>query len=178
MYVIIIIGDSMKKVVIGVLIGLFIIIAMFITISLLAYNEYGVTEFGNSSLVFADKNMEKYGYKSGDLIVATKENNDSIVKGNSILYYNNYEPKVAIEKGKVLEISSDSSQFYLDNNNSIAKKYVIGTSDSEKVYPVIGGILKFLETKVGYLLVIILPILVLFAYLIRRVTVELKEKKN
>lgn len=178
MYDIIKIGDNMKKIVIGVLIGLFFIVAAFVTINLLSYNDYGVAEFGNTSLVLADKKMEKYGYKNGDLIVATKENNDSIAKGNSIMYYNNYNPKVVIEKGNVLEVSSDNSQFYLDNNNSIAKKYVIGTTDSEKVYPVIGGVLNFLETKAGYLLVIILPILVLFAYLIRKVTVELKEKKK
>ena len=178
MCAILIIGDNMRKTIFRVLVVIFILIAIFVTANLLAYNDYEVAEFGNKSFVLADKNMEKYGYNKGDLIITTKANNDNIKIGDAILFYNNYESKVAIEKGTVTEISSNNQQYYLDTNISISKEYVLGTADSVKTVSKVGSILKVLETRVGYLLIILLPTLVLFAYLIRKIVVELKEEKK
>lgn len=166
----------MRKIIVRVLVGIFAIIAVFVTVNMLSYNDYEIAEFGNKSFVLGNKHLEKYGYKKTDLIIATKTDNIKI--DDSIMYYNNYESKTTIDEGKVTEISSNGKQYYLDSNTSVSDKYVLGTSDKVKVYPVVGGILEVLESRVGYLLIIVLPTLVLFAYLIRKITVELKEEKK
>lgn len=166
------------KIVCGVLVTIFVIIAIFVTINMLAFNDYEVAEFGNKSLIIANKHMEKYGYLNGDLIIATKKNNDSIKKGDSVLYYNNYESKTTIDEGRVQEVSSNGSQLYLDSEMSVSKNNVIGKSDDVKIVSTVGKVLNVLETRLGYLFIILLPTIALFAYLIRKVTVELKEDKK
>lgn len=168
----------MKKTIVRVLVVIFVIVAIFITANILSYNDYEVAEFGNKSLVLADKHLEKYGYKKGDLLVTTKVKSDNIKVGDSIMYYNNYQAKATIDEGKVTEISSNGKQFYLDSNTSVSDKYVLGNSDATKVYPVVGGVLEVLESRTGYLLIIIMPTLALFAYLIRKTMVEVKEEKK
>lgn len=176
------IGDNMKKVVCRVLVGIFACIAIFVTANLLAYNDYEVAEFGNKSFVLVDKHMVNFGYKEGQLLVITKSSSGSIKKDDIVLYYNVNATsvntnKVNIDQGKVEEVSDDGKHFYM-NGNSIADKYVLGSSSSIKTYPVIGGVLSVLESRVGYLLIILMPTLVLFAYLFRKIVVELKEEKK
>ncbi len=168
----------MKKVIVRVLVVIFILIALFVTANLLAYNDYEVAEFGNKSFVLADKHMEDYGYKNGDLVITTKVDPKEIGIGDAILFYNNYESKTTIDKGVVTEVSSNNKQFYLDTNISVSKDYVLGKINAEKAYAHVGSVLRVLETRVGYLLIILLPTLVLFAYLIRKIAVELKEEKK
>lgn len=174
----------MKKVVERVLVVIFILIAMFVTVNLLAYNDYEVAEFGNTSFVLADEHLQDFGYKKGDLVVISRANNDIVKSGDSVMYYDDKAPSAVINVGTVSEISEDGSEFYVVNSdskkdeNSVKKDRVLGNTDSVKVYSAIGGILQVLESRAGYLLIILLPTLVLFAYLIRKVVVELKEEEK
>lgn len=176
----------MKKIIVRVLVVIFVLIAAFVTANLFAYNDYEVAEFGKTSFVLADEHLQDFGYKKGDLLVVSRTNIDSVKSTESIVYYDDKTPTTVINVGTVSEISEDGSEFYVVNNdsekneNSVKKDRIIGTAESVKVYPTIGGVLQVLESRVGYLLIIILPTLVLFAYLIRKVVVELKEeeKKN
>jgi len=169
----------MKKIVARVLVVIFVLIAIFITANILAYNDYEVAEFGNKSWILADEHMKEYGYNKGDLIIADKSTIDDLKANDEILYYDIYAPTVTINKGKIVEISDDGSQYYMDNNiRSAAKRNVLGSVESLKVYPKVGGVLEVLENRTGYLVIIILPTLGLFAYLIRKITVELKEDKK
>lgn len=174
----------MKKVVARVLVVIFVLIAVFVTINLFAYNDYEVAEFGNTSFVLADEHLQEYGYNKGDLLVVSRSNVDNVEKAASVMYYDDKTPATVINVGAISEISEDGSELYVVNNNSeksensVKKDRVIGSVESVKVYPTIGGILQVLESRVGYLLIIILPTLALFAYLIRKVVVELKEEKK
>lgn len=176
----------MKKIVARVLVVIFVLIAVFVTGNLLAYNDYEVAEFGDKSLVLVDNYMVKDGYKKGDLLVTTRKSNDSIKVGDSIIFYNVDRKVITIDKGSIEEISDNGEQFFVSFLNmesekkttSVLKENVLGTSDSVKTYPVVGSILNVLEARTGYLLIILLPTLVLFAYLIRNVVVELKEDKK
>ena len=168
----------MKKIVFGIVVAAFVLFAVLITANMLSLNEYGVAEFGEKSLVISNDNMKQYGYKNSDLLVISKVANDDIKVGDTIIFYNNYEDEVSIEQSSISEISSNGKQFYLDSNNSISYGNVLGTKKTTKVYPTVGRVLKVLETSTGYLLIIVLPTLILFTYLIRKVTVELKEEKK
>lgn len=167
----------MRKVVFRVLVVIFVFVAIFITVNLLAYNDYEVAEFGNKSFVLADKHMESFGYNKGDLLVVTRSESGSINNGDVVLYYNVNTNNVTIDQGKVEEVSDDGKHFYM-NGNSVADEYVLGSSSSIKAYPVIGSVLSVLESRVGYLLIILMPTLALFAYLFRKIVVELKEDKK
>jgi len=178
----------MGKIVARILVVIFVLIALFVTVNLLAYNDYEVAEFGNTSLVIVDDHLKEYGYNNGDLLIVSRSNNDKIIVGDKIIYYvgESVNSSTAINVGAVSEISDDGSQFFIlkDDKNtlgdSVNKDRVLGSTDSTKVCPTLGGVLGVLESRAGYLLIILLPTVVIFAYLIRKVVVELKEdeKKN
>ncbi|MBQ6546451.1 MAG: hypothetical protein IJL74_00440 [Bacilli bacterium] len=171
----------MKKIVVRVLVGIFALVAILVTINLLAYNDYEVAEFGSKSFVLVDEHMQDYGYKKGDLLVTNKNTLENVKAGDEIIYYDIYTANVTVNKGSVVEISEDGSQLYLDNNlRSVARRNVLGTTEGAKTYSKIGGVLQVLESRVGYLLIILLPTLGIFAYLFRKIVVELKkeDKKN
>ena len=51
---------------------------------------------------------------------------------------------------------------------------LIGKCSDAKIYSKLGAILRVLESKFGYLLIVILPTLILFLYEIYRVIIEIK----
>ena len=61
----------MKKNLWHVCIILYVLLSVFITLCLLMYNEYNVTEFGNKILVMVE-NDTTGKFNKGDLIIVTK----------------------------------------------------------------------------------------------------------
>ena len=59
----------MKKVISNLIFIIYLIIAIFVTVCLLSYNDYKVTEFGDTSLIIvSDKKMQP-DYNKGDLVI-------------------------------------------------------------------------------------------------------------
>ena len=174
----------MGKIVARILVVIFVLIALFVTVNLLAYNDYEVAEFGNTSFVLVDDHLKEFGYDKGDLLVVSRANNDNVKNGDSVLYYDAKNISTEINVGSVSEISDDGSEFYVVNTdskkaeNSVKKDRVIGSTDSVKVVPTLGGVLEVLESRAGYLLIILLPTLVIFTYLIRKVVIEIREDEK
>lgn len=146
-----------------VLIILYVIV---LTSFLLCKNKYGYTQFGdytfdNVSLFDAknNKNLEK-----GDLLIV--KNSNDINKGDVVYYYAVYNENYIIKSGPVMEIKSDdySSLYTIDDNGPLS---VVGTRLLGKyanTYPHVGGILSVLESRLGFLFCVLLPIMIVFIY--------------
>ena len=63
----------MKKVVLNILFIVYVIIAIFVTICLLSYNDFKVTELGDYSLVIIDDKELSPEYEKGDLVIVNKD---------------------------------------------------------------------------------------------------------
>ena len=62
----------MKKVISNLIFIIYLIIAILITVCLLSYNDYKITEFGNTSLIIiSDKKMQP-DFNKGDLVIVEK----------------------------------------------------------------------------------------------------------
>ena len=57
-----------KKIVVGLFVSVFFIFAIIMAILLINYNDYGVSQFGNTSLILV-KDDTSANYKKGDLVV-------------------------------------------------------------------------------------------------------------
>ena len=82
---------------------------------------------------------------------------------------------------KILEketITKEESTFVVDGDHAVSSEYVIGTARTSKTYSKLGTILGILESRFGFLFMIIFPILILFIYEIYVVIKELKESRN
>lgn len=162
----------MKKKLWHVVIILYVLVAVFITLCLLMYNEYNVTEFGNKVLVMVE-NDSTNEFNKGDLIIVTK--NEDYDKDDSVFYYVSRDKNYFINYGMIEDENSDS---VVIQNDVIDKDYVIGVSKNVTVIPLVGSILSLLESKWGYLCVIILPILIAFLYEVYSIIRELKGKSK
>ena len=171
----------MKKVlkVIGIiLISIYAVVAITLTIFLLNYNKYNITEINNKSLIIVRDDELKPNFNKGDLVIVNKDANKDIKVGDKIFFYDNYKEVVSVNLGTVLEkevVTKNETTFIVDGDYAVSSEYVIGTSRTSKSYSKIGSILNILESRFGFLFMIIFPILILFIYEIYVVIKELKE---
>ena len=72
-------------------------------------------------------------------------------------------------------VNSKESTFTLNGDYLLSSEYFIGKLDTSKVYHNLGSVLNFLESRLGFLFLIIFPIFVLFIYEIFMVIEEIKK---
>ena len=144
-----------------------IVYVLGITSLILFRNEFGYTQFGDKTLITVDRDMvgEIPDSKNGDLYVVTNNHNYKI--GDKIYYYIVLNDQYAVRYGEVVKTrGSGSSALYFvkynDETNSVTSGKVIG--DSVKVYNKYGKTLSFLQGKIAFLFLVLLPIMIVFIY--------------
>ena len=154
----------MKKVVkiFGLLIvAVYMVVAVFLTVCLLNYNKYHITELGKKSLIIVSDDDLEPKYVKNDLVVVYKNNNEDIKSGDYVFFYNAYQNQVSVNLGKIIKSTRVNEKEYtytLEGNLEVSSQYVIGKSETSKAYSNMGLVLKVLESRLGFLLIIILPI--------------------
>ncbi|MGM9879248.1 MAG: hypothetical protein ACI31R_04415 [Bacilli bacterium] len=169
----------MRKIIFDIVVVVYIIITIFVTACLLSYNDYGVSTFGDTSFIIADRDF--VDLKKNDLIVVSKSSLDNIKKGDQVLYYKRNGKSAVVEVSKLKEVNKvteNESTYSLEDENRLSSDYVIGTLSSSKSFSILGNILNILESKWGYLLIIVFPIFLAFFYEIYAIMKELKSRKN
>ena len=169
----------MKKVVWNVFVIIYAAIAIFTTICLLSYNEHRVTELGDYSLIIIDSRDLEPNYNKGDLVVADKSYKIDI--GDEVFFYNTYSPNVEISVAKITEkqgTSYSDATYTVEGNKTIKAENVLGPTKQAKIIKKIGTILGILESKWGFLILIVFPSLIAFLYEITELFSELKDKKR
>lgn len=165
----------MKRALGNLVVIVYVIIAIAVTLCLLNYNEYSVTEFGNDTLILITDDSLEPDYLEGDLVVAKKENLDKIEVGDKIFFYNDKDIKLG-EVKQVNKYEEVSSTFILDGNHQVIEDDVIGSQENAKTYSKVGKVLSILESKWGFLFLIIFPSVLAFLHEIFQVVVELGNK--
>lgn len=169
----------MKKTISNILFIIYMVIAIFVTITLLSYNEFKVTEFGNYSLVIVTDNALSPDYNKGDLIIVNK--NDPIYTGRKAFFYDTYNEEIEIRLGTIEgaeKITSTETTYTLEGERKISGQYVLGPANTAEVIPKVGMILSVLQSKWGFLFLIVLPALLAFVNQIGVVYSGIKEAKK
>lgn len=161
----------MKKTLGSILVIIYVVVAIFTTICLLSYNEYKVTVFGDKTLVIIDKQNKDLKYNKGDLVIVNKEGYKESKVGDDIFFYGGNDIKVA----KILQkedYGDAGITFTIEGNYHIVEEDVIGTSNNIKVIGKVGGILSILQSKWGFLFLIVFPSLLAFLHEVRQLLRE------
>lgn len=164
----------MKKVVRNILIGVYIIITIIITYCLLSYNEYNISEFKDKYLLILEN--KEYNYKKSNLLIIHKNNKYQV--GDAVFYYDIFSSPMEVKIDKIKEIESSGDNIYtytLENNQNYNDDSFLGTTKNTTSYATLGSIYRVLTSKIGYLIIIILPILVAFIYEIYQIIKEIKK---
>ncbi len=166
----------MRKMLGNIIVILYVVIAIFTTICLLTFNEYKVSEFGDKTLVIINKDEEGLKYKKGDLVIVGKEGYEKADKGDTIFFYDNDGIKIAEVKQKN-DFGDAGVTFTIEGNYQVVKSDMIGASNNEKVIGKVGTVLSVLESKWGFLFLIVFPSLLAFLHEIYQFILELTNKK-
>lgn len=159
----------------GIIVVVYVVIIVIVTTLLLGYNQYKVTQFNNKSLIIINEKSAKY--QNGDLAIFTKPNNDLVKINDEVFFYDVSNGEVTINLGVVTKkdkINDTETTFTINGSHELSSSMLIGKCSDAKIYSKLGAILRVLESKFGYLLIVILPTLILFLYEIYRVIIEIK----
>lgn len=169
----------MKKIILNAIFTIYIVIAVFVTICLLSYNDFKVTEFGDYSLVMITDDSVEPDYNEGDLVITKKSN--KIKLDEKVFFYNTFEKNIEVKFGKITDmekVTSSETTYTLDGGHKISSQYVLGPASSATVIPKVGTVLSVLESRWGFLFIIVLPALIAFLYQITVVFTEVKNSKE
>lgn len=171
------------KVILGVLEVLLICYVIAITTCLLCQNKYGLTELFGKTLVIVNKENEKElaNFQKGDLVLLDQVDAKSVKEGDTLYYYATEKKEYVLRSGVVASRAGEENAelFTLDGEKkeTISAERVLGTYSGTS-YRTIGGILEVLESRVGFLLLVILPIMILFIYQIYSLILMVKNDKE
>ena len=163
----------------NVLIVLYALIAICVTVLLLSYNEYRCSEIGGYTFILVTDEELEPDYNKGDLVLVKETKAKNIEAGDNIFLYRNitsseYEIKYAKVLLKDDELGEGSIKFILEGNTLINEKDVIGSTEDIKVIPHLGTILSILESRYGYLFLIVVVSFIAFLYEIYELIMEIK----
>lgn len=162
----------------GIFEAIVIVYVIFITTCILFRNKYGYTDFFEKyTLVTVNENSQRFvpAHDAGDLLVI-KNQQFSIDKGTVIYYYATINDEYVVRSGVVESVTGDEvSALYVLNDEdktSVSNTRVIGKEVS--IHPGKGAILDILESRVGFLFFVLLPILVIFIYQVYQLVIVAK----
>ncbi len=165
----------MKRTLMNLVVILYVIVAITVTFCLLNYNEYSVTEIGKNTLILITDDSLEPDYVEGDLVIAKREKINKIEAGDKIFFYSKDDIKLG-EVKQVNRYAGVSSTFILDGNYQVIEEDVICSESTVEVHHKWGKVLSILESRWGFLFLIIFPSVLAFLHEVFQVIVELGNK--
>ncbi len=158
----------------------YILLIIFVTICLLSYNDYKVTEFGKYTLLPVIDDYLEPDYKVGDLLLIEKNDVNDVNLGDVIFYYRtsrgittvNYSPVIELER-----VTDTETTFTAVGDVRFSSSYFMGKADTITVIPHLGKVLGLLQSKWGFLFLGVFPSLLAFLYTLYSVVYEVKTEK-
>lgn len=124
-------------------------------------------------------------FRTGDLIIIRKCDTNKLVEGDIVTFHTIINNEYALNTHRIAEIyTANGAHSYVTkgDNNLMADTHLIADGDIVGRYvgrlPGFGKVLSFLSSSIGFLLVIVLPLLVFFVYQVYHlITVSIELKK-
>lgn len=180
-------GKKILKVILNVIIWIIIILAATVTLITLTTREKGVSNIlGYIPLNIQTGSMEPT-IKSGDLIITKKYDGESVLKeGDVISFFAREEETTIIKTHRIKSvIDTNGMTSYItkgdantaDDEQQVAPGDIISYWDGARI-PVLGNVLSFLKTKVGFFVCIIIPLAAFFIYQLYKFIMVLVDYKK
>ena len=162
-----------KNITLGILFVIYFVFVVIMTVLLLNFNDYRVTEFGDTSLILINDEISNDNYKKGDLVITKKKKLEKINIGDEIFTYKiDGKGSVSIDLGKVGNIYPEEEAIAFENGSTYSVEYIAGVP--EKIYEDVGLVLSVVESKWGFLFIVLVPSFLIFVYEVYSLIVEIK----
>ena len=169
----------MKKKITNILLIIYIVIAVLITLLLLSYNKFKVTEIGTYSLIIIQDSELAPEFNKGDLVIVNKD--DKVLTGRKAFFYDTYKERIEIRLGVIEDaerINASEITYTLEGDRKLSSEYVLGPAHTAEIIPHLGTVLGLLQSKWGFLFLIVFPALILFINQIGVVLEGIKQAKK
>lgn len=150
-----------------------LIYVILMTILFLEKNKFGYTEVLGCVLVNVDKDVSSVinTTNNSDLLIIKKAK--EIEDNKSAYYYSIYEDKYIVRKENI-KVRDDS--YTIGNGILIGRSRIIGYGALS--IPLLGGFLRIVESKIGFLLLVFLPIFLVFIFQVREFILYSKNEQS
>lgn len=171
---------KLGKILANILIIAYAVIAIVVTILLLSYNDYRCSVIGNYTFIkVTDDELEEYGFDEGSLILVKETKAKNIKEGDYVFLYryistSQFEIKYAQVLAKDDSNGEYNVQYILEGNTIVDHDELIGSTKEMIVIPHLGTILSILESRYGYLFLIVVVSFIAFLYEIYELIMEIK----
>lgn len=173
---------KVSKILLGILEFVIIAFAVLVIVLEMGTNEFGFTQIGETTFIsIDDENITELDtFKEGDLVTLKEAKFNDIKEGDTVYYYATLNNSYIIVYGtvKVKDGNAREAIYVFEENPdaTVTNDRIIGKLD--KAMPGYGNIYDVLTSTVGFLLLVILPILVIFIYQVYNFIMLLKEDKH
>ncbi len=173
--------SKIKDIVISIILIVFFLFALAMTILVLNYNEYGLTQFGDKVLLVIEEDFSSDNYEKGDLVILQQKKLGSTIKnpikvGDEAFAVRIAENENIIELGVIGKVFENENEVSFENGSAYDMKFVLGTP--YKVYKDIGSFLSVVNSKWGFLFIVLVPCFIIFIYQIYELIIEIKFGKE
>lgn len=168
----------MKRVLGAILFVAYSIIAITVTVLLLSYNDFNISEIGDYTVYIAKNDLLEPEYEKGSILVIEKASDKNVKIGDKILLYqviNSQEFEVVTRTltGKITQ--GRHTVYEVSGGETYSSEYFIGKTDDVTVIgSPWGTVLSILESKWGFLFCIVIVSLLLFLQEVFDLIIEIK----
>ena len=165
--------EAIKRTVIGIIGTVYFVFALIMTILLLNFNDYGVTQFGNTSLIIINDDVAGEKYDKGSLVLVEGTKIENIKAGEEVFTYRIDSKGIPmIQIGNVGEVYLEDKAIAFENGETYSYEFVAGKPT--KTYANLGMALSIIESQWGFLFIVLVPCFLIFIYEIYSLIVEIK----
>ena len=168
--------DVLKKIksIISLILGIcFFAFALAMSLLLLNYNKYGLTQFGDTTLIIINGNLTSDKFSRGDLVLVEERNLDRLNVGDDAFAYRvDGQGRVSIELGRVGKIYKEENAVSFENGSTFDAEFLAGVP--YKTYVNVGKFLQVVESKWGFLFIVLVPCFLIFIYEVYALIIEIK----
>ena len=164
---------TIKKILFTIIGIAYFAFALCMTILLLNYNDYGVTQFGKKQMIFIREELAIPDFNKGDLVIVEQVKLENISAGDKIFTYKiGRNKKAEIQYGIVGEVYVDDEAIVFENGDTYSLEFITGKAI--ETHPKVGTFLSIIESQWGFLFLVLVPIFLIFIYQVYALIIEIK----
>lgn len=174
------------RIIVSVLLWIIILVAaMFAFVTLATKDQNRLASIGGITPLMIESDSMKPTFEKGDLIFIKKTNPEKLAVGDIVTFHTIIENQYALNTHRIVAITEDGGMRHYvtqGDNNPVQDQHIIVDGDIAGKYigkiKGFGKVMSVLSSKVGFFLIIVLPMLLFFIYQVYHlvmVSIELKK---
>jgi hypothetical protein len=169
--------EILKKIITGIFAVIFFAFVIAMTILLLTRNEFGVTQIDKTSMIIIRDEISSDNYTKGDIVLVKEYKIDKLEIGDEVFVYQvDSDGSATVDLGFIGEIhdvdDNTDDAIVFENGATYSIEFVIGKTD--QVYPKVGNYLSIINSRWGFLFIILIPSFLIFIYSLYTLIIEVK----